>query len=44
MKSGHKAICICVGLAAFFGCMALEPVGTLAFTAGAVWWVRTIEE
>jgi hypothetical protein len=38
MKSGHKCICICVGLASFFGCMAMQPVATLLLLWGVVKW------
>ena len=44
MKSGHICISICVIAASFFGCMALQPLHTIAFAACVAWFVRTIEE
>lgn len=46
MKSGHLLIGWCFSDLALFGCLAIEPVGTMGFVGifvgAAVYLVRTI--
>ena len=40
MKSGHLLLGWMWSALAFFGCMAIEPVGTLAGMALVMFWLR----